>query len=70
MFVRINDVLVNTNLIQYIEVKRDGATNYVNVHFNVGSIKRIRFKNIAELNDFLEQLGSKNPQCFNCAEVV
>ena len=58
MFIRVNDVLVNTCLIQFIEAKCDGVY-YVNIHFNVGSIKRIKFKNILELNNFLEKLDSK-----------
>ncbi len=69
MFIRVNDVLVNTSLIQFIEVKCDGVY-YVNIHFNVGSLKRIKFKNKEELNNFLEKLDSQYLPSLKYAEVV
>jgi hypothetical protein len=69
MFIRVNDVLVNTSLIQYIEVKCE-TVHYVNIHFNVGSIKRIKFKNILELNNFLEKLDSEGLSSLKYGEVV
>lgn len=67
MFIRVNDVLVNTNLIQFIEVKCDGV-HYVNIHFNVGSLKRIKFKNQEELKNFLEKLDFQDLSVRRCLE--
>jgi hypothetical protein len=60
MFIKVNDIIVNSDLIQYMEVKSDGPFS-VSIQFNVGSVKRIKFKSLRELNDFLGKLNEEDP---------
>ena len=56
MLIRVNDVIVNTDLIQYMEVKAEPPF-IVAIHFNVGSVKRLKFKNLNEQEQFIEKIG-------------
>jgi hypothetical protein len=56
MLIRVNDVIVNTDLIQYMEIKSEPPF-FVVIHFNVGSVKRLKFKNLIEQDQFLEDIG-------------
>lgn len=56
MLIRVNDVIVNTDLIQYMEIKSEPPF-IVMIHFNVGSVKRLKFKNLIEHDRFLEDIG-------------
>ncbi|MGY5395281.1 hypothetical protein [Acinetobacter sp. NigerLNRRAM0016] len=56
MLIRVNDVIVNTDLIQYMEIKSEPPF-IVMIHFNVGSVKRLKFKNLIEQDHFLEDIG-------------
>ncbi|NCI80098.1 hypothetical protein FM020_07660 [Acinetobacter tandoii] len=56
MLIRVNDVIVNTDLIQYMEIKSEPPF-IVMIHFNVGSVKRLKFKNLIEQDRFLEDIG-------------
>ncbi|PJG41856.1 hypothetical protein XA39_15825 [Acinetobacter tandoii] len=56
MLIRVNDVIVNTDLIQYMEIKSEPPF-IVMIHFNVGSVKRVKFKNLIEQDRFLEDIG-------------
>lgn len=56
MLIRVNDVIVNTDLIQYMEIKSEPPF-IVMIHFNVGSVKRLKFKNLIEQDQFLEDIG-------------
>ncbi len=69
MFLKVNDIIVNTDLIQYMEVKSDGPFS-VMIHFNVGSVKRIKFKDLQELNVFLGKLNEEDPSGFIYANAV
>ncbi len=60
MLIRVNDVIVNTDLIQYMEVKSEPPF-IVMIHFNVGSVKRLKFKNLIEQDRFLEDIGLEQP---------
>lgn len=59
MFIKVYDIVININLIQYIEIKNEAPLSVV-IHFNVGSVKRIKFKNIDSLNEFLERFELKD----------
>lgn len=54
MLIRVNDVIVNTDLIQYMEIKSEPPF-IVMIHFNVGSVKRLKFKNLIEQDQFLDR---------------
>ena len=69
MFIKVNDTIVNTDLIQYMEVKSEGPF-FVNIHFNVGSTKRIKFKSLYDLNDFLGKLDKEDHISFVYANAV
>lgn len=56
MLIRVNDVIVNTDLIQYMEIKSEPPF-IVMIHFNVGSVKKLKFKNLIEQDRFLEDIG-------------
>lgn len=56
MLIRVNDVIVNTDLIQYMEIKSEPPF-IVMIHFIVGSVKRVKFKNLIEQDRFLEDIG-------------
>ena len=60
MLIRVNDVIVNTDLIQYREIKSEPPF-IVMIHFNVGSVKRLKFKNLIEQDRFLEDIGLEQP---------
>lgn len=60
MLIRVNDVIVNTDLIQYMEIKSEPPF-IVMIHFNVGSVKRLKFKNLIEQDRFLEDIGLEQP---------
>jgi len=40
------------------------------IHFNVGSVKRIKFKDLQELNVFLGKLNEEDPSGFVYANAV
>ena len=42
----------------------------MNIHFNVCSIKRIKFKNLYDLNEFLGKLNEEDPSGFVYANAV
>ncbi len=69
MFIKVNDIIVNSALIQYMEVKSEGSFS-VNIHFNVGSMKRIKFNSLQDLNDFLGKLDKEDPSSFVYANAV
>ena len=56
MLIRVNDVIVNTDLIQYMEIKSEPPFVVV-IHFNVGSVKRLKFMNLDEQKKFIEKIG-------------
>jgi hypothetical protein len=56
MLIRVNDVIINTDLIQYMEIKSEPPFVVV-IHFNVGSVKRLKFKNLDEQKKFIEKIG-------------
>lgn len=56
MLIRVNDVIVNTDLIQYMEIKSEPPFAIV-IHFNVGSVKRLKFMNLDEQKKFIEKIG-------------
>lgn len=56
MLIRVNDVIVNTDLIQYMEIKSEPPFVVI-IHFNVGSVKRLKFKNLDEQKKFIEKIG-------------
>ena len=69
MFVKVNDTILNTDQIQYLEVKSEGPF-FVNIHFNVGCMKRIKFRNLYDLNDFLGKLDKDDHTSFVYANAV
>ena len=62
MLVRVNDVIVNTDLIQYMEIKNEPPFAIV-IHFNVGSVKRLKFKNLVDQNKFLQEICLEQECC-------
>ena len=56
MLIRVNDVIVNTDLIQYMEIKSEPPFVVV-IHFNVGCVKRLKFMNLDEQKKFIEKIG-------------
>ena len=69
MFIKVNDIIVNTDLIQFMEVKSEGPFS-VNIHFNVGSMKRIKFNSLQDMNDFLSKLYKEDHSSFVYANAV
>ena len=63
MLIRVNDVIVNTDLIQYMEIKSESPFVVV-LHFNVGSVKRLKFKNLNEQEKFIERIGTELPSYY------
>ena len=63
MLIRVNDVIVNTDLIQYMEIKSESPFVVV-IHFNVGSVKRLKFKNLNEQEKFIERIGTELPSYY------